>query len=222
MKVLIVEDDADMASMLKESLEAKTHAVEIASDGGEGSFLGKSYEYDAILLDYSLPKKDGLKVCREIRAAGRTTPVIFMSVTDDTDIKVSAFNDGADDYIVKPFSFEELHARLRSISRRPRITRQPILKVADITLNQDTHEVRRGNRSIYFTRKEFGVLEYLMLHQGKLVSRILILEHVWTTDSDILSNSIETHIRNIRKKLNTGNKPDLISNIMGRGYIMSA
>lgn len=222
MKVLIVEDDKSLADMLENSLKAKSYSVDIASTGGDGSFMGKTYDYDAILLDYSLPKKDGLTVCKEIRVSGKTTPIIFLSVTDDVAIKISALDHGADDYLVKPFSFEELQARLRAIHRRPNITKKPILTVGDITLNQDTHIVTRAGKTIPLTRKEFAVIEYLMKHQGTLVSRVLIMEHVWTADTDLLSNSVETHLRNIRKKLNTQNQPDYIQNIPGRGYIMSA
>ncbi len=221
MKILIVEDDQNLANIMKDSLTAKSCTVEIASDGGEGSFMGKSYEYDAILLDYSLPKKDGLTICKEIRTAGRSSPIIFLSVTDTTEIKVAALNNGADDYLVKPFSFEELHARLRAIQRRPKTTRQPVLKIGDLTLDLDSNTVFRGNSQIILTKKEFGILEYLMHHQGILVSRALIMEHVWTTDSDLLANNVTTHIRNLRNKINLKNKPDLIRNIAGRGYLMS-
>ncbi len=222
MKILIVEDDKSLADMLENSLKAKAYSVDIASTGGDGSFMGKSYDYDAILLDYSLPKKDGLTICKEIRMAGKTTPIIFLSVTDTIETKIAALDHGADDYLVKPFSFEELQARLRAIHRRPNITKKPILVVGDITLNQETHIVTREGRNISLTRKEFAVIEYLMQHQGTLVSRILIMEHVWTADADILSNAVETHLRNIRRKLNAENKPDYIQNVPGRGYIMSA
>jgi DNA-binding response OmpR family regulator len=222
MKILIVEDDNNLAQVVKNSLTAKEYTVDIAPDGGEGSFLGKMYEYDAILLDYSLPKKDGLAVCKEIRAAGRTTPIIFLSMTDSVDTKVATLNHGADDYMVKPFELEELHARLQALHRRPAIkTPERILHVGDIIMNLEAHTVTREGKPIRLTRKEFGVLEYLMRHKGTAVSRILIMEHVWTADSDILSNTIETHMRNIRKKLNMPGKPDLISNIIGRGYLIT-
>lgn len=222
MKILIVEDDQDLAQALKESLIAEHYAVDLASDGGDGSFLGKSYEYDTILLDYSLPKKDGLRVCKEIRSAGKSTPIIFLTVIDDLETKIAALNSGADDYMVKPFAFEELHARLKAISRRPAMrTQKGTLTAGDISLDLDTHTVTRAGVEIHLTKKEFGVLEYLLRHKGAVVSRILILEHVWTADSDILSNTIETHIRNIRKKLNLPGKPDLIRNIAGRGYLMT-
>ncbi|MEN9524209.1 MAG: hypothetical protein RL536_278 [Candidatus Parcubacteria bacterium] len=226
MKILIVEDDKDLAAMLEANLKSKSYSVDLAPTGGDGSFMGKIYDYDAILLDYSLPKKDGLAVCKEIRAAGKTTPIIFMSVTDAIETKIAAFDHGADDYIVKPFAFEELQARLRAIHRRPNITRKPILTVGDIVLNQDTRLVTRAGRNIPLTRKEFGVLEFLMQNQGTLVSRVLIMEHVWTSDSDLLSNTVETHIRNLRRKLSNpaggSRQPNYIQNVPCRGYIMSA
>lgn len=221
MKILIVEDDSDLAHILKESLMARDYTVDVASDGGEGSFLGKSYEYDAIMLDYSLPKKDGLAVCKEIRNAGKSTPIIFLSVIDSLETKIAALNHGADDYLVKPFSLEELHARLNAIRRRPQIRTQQILSVGDVSMDTDTHTVKRAGIEIHLTRKEFGVLEYLVRHKGTIVSRVLIMEHVWTADSDLLSNTIEAHIRNIRRKLRISDKPNLISNIAGRGYMIT-
>lgn len=219
MKILIVEDDRDLSLILKDSLIAQNYSVDVAPDGGEGSFLGKSYEYDAILMDYSLPKKDGLAVCKEIRGAGKTTPIIFLSVIDTLETKIAALNHGADDYLVKPFALEELHARLNAIFRRPRTQVNPKeLVVGDITLNPENHTVIRVGKEIRLTRKEFGVLEYLMRHRGTIVSRILIMEHVWTADTDIFSNTIETHVRNLRKKLNLPGTKDLIDNIAGRGY----
>lgn len=222
MKILIIEDDKDLRVLLKDSLISKAHTVELASDGGEGSFLGKSYEYDAIILDYSLPKKNGLIVCKEIRGAGRSTPILFLSVTDSVDTKVSALEHGADDYMVKPFSLEELHARLQALNRRPAITRHEVLSVRNLTLNMNTHVVMLDGDNVHLTRKEFGVLEYLMRHQGTIVSRTLIMEHVWTADIDIFSNAVESHIRNIRRKIKRRGIPELIINVPGRGYMMPA
>lgn len=223
MKVLIVEDDNNLAQVVKKSLIAKEYAVDIASDGSEGSFLGKMYDYDAIMLDYSLPKKDGLTVCKEIRSAGRNTPIIFLSIIDALDVKVSALKQGADDYLVKPFELEELHARLEALRRRPQIKTPPtLLKAGDIVMNLSTRAATRGKREIRLTRKEFGVLEYLIRNKGTPVSRVLIMEHVWTADSDLFSNTIETHMRNLRRKLNMPGQPDIIQNIIGRGYMITA
>ena len=221
MKILIVDDDKGLADMLRNNFKTKSHSVDVAYDGGDGSFMGKSYDYDTILLDHSLPKKDGLTICKEIRSAGKTTPIIFMSVVDSVENKISALDHGADDYLVKPFLFEELQARIRAVGRRPDMASKPVLKVGDVSLDQKTNLATRGGKVIPLTHKEFGLLEYLMRHQDVLVSRVSIMEHVWSADSDLLSNTVETHIRNLRKKLNAGRKPDLIKNVPGRGYIMS-
>ena len=222
MKILIVEDDTDTRELIRDALTSHSHTSDISADGADGSFLARTYEYDAIILDYSLPKKDGLTVCKEIRAAHKTTPIIFLSSTDDVDIKVKALEAGADDYMVKPFSLNELHARLKAITRRPKEIQKNILCVEDLTLDTETHLVIRGTTPIHLTRKEFNLLEYLMRTPGIIVSRALIIEHVWTADSDPFSNTVEAHIRNIRKKINTGSAPDLIGNIPGRGYIIDS
>lgn len=222
MKILLVEDDPSLVELTKNSLIAAGHTVDVATDGGEGSFLGKSYDYDVIVLDYSLPKKDGLAVCRDIRDAGKVTPIIFCSVIDDLTTKIAAFDTGADDYVVKPITMAELQARLRALHRRPALAEESeTLTLSGITLDPNTGTVTYGATTIQLTRKEFGVLEFLMRHKGTVVSRTLILEHVWSADSDSLSNTVETHIRNIRRKLSAAGAPDLISNSAGRGYMIS-
>ncbi len=222
MKLLVIEDDLDVANMVKSGLQSDCHIVEVANDGAEGSFLARSYEYDAIILDYSLPKKDGLAVCTEIRKNGRSTPIIFLSVTDDVPIKIAAFNSGADDYMTKPFSMDELRARIKAISKRPAKFKNSMLTVSDLVMNIDTQTVCRSNELIRFTRKELGLLEYFMRNAGVILSRATIMEHVWSVESDPFSNTVEVHVRNLRKKLNSGNRPDLIANITGRGYIIDS
>lgn len=218
MKYLVIEDDRGTAEMVRNGLASGNNVVEVASDGSDGSYLGRSYDYDAIVLDYSLPKKDGLVVCKEIRVSGRSTPILFLSMTDDTETKVAAFKLGADDYVTKPFSMQELSARLNAITRRPAIVDKTVLKVGDLSLNTEKHIVHRGNKQIHLTRKEFMLLEYFMKNIGIILSRALLIEHVWTADSNLFSNTVEAHIRNLRKKLNTGKKANLIANIPGRGY----
>ncbi len=220
MKVLIIEDDRQVAEAVKLGLTAKSHVVDIANDGVDGSFLGRSYTYDAILLDYSLPKKDGLAVCREIRAAGRSTPILFLSVMGDVHTKIAAFEQGADDYITKPFSFSELSARLNAVARRPSELKPTLLTVDNLTLHVEKQTVARAETPIHLTRKEFNLLKYLMMHVGVIMSRSLIMEYVWTAESDPFSNTVEAHIRNIRKKLTTKKQPDLILNLPGRGYVI--
>lgn len=221
MKILVVEDDNGVAEMVKSGLSSDGHVVETADDGAEGSFLAKSYEYDAIVLDYSLPKKDGLKVCEEVRAYGRLTPILFLSIVGDIPVKVSALNGGADDYMTKPFSMDELRARVRALARRPATTLIPSgLALLDLTLDPEKQQVHRAGRLIRLTKKEFCLLEYLMRHTGTIMSRAMIMEHVWTADGNLMSNTVEAHVRNLRRKINSKRKPDLITNIAGRGYVM--
>jgi len=220
MKVLIVEDDANTAKVVKDSLAAYSHTVEISDNGSDGLFMAKSYDYDAILLDNSLPGKDGLSVCREIRAAGKNTPIIFMSVDGETDTKLQAFKNGADDYITKPFALDEVRARLDAVTRRTATVKEAALSIADLSIDLNDHTVSRDSRPIHLTRKEFSMLEYFMRNQGKVLSRAQLMEHVWTADGNPFSNTVEAHISNLRNKLNASNKGNLIANIPGQGYVL--
>ena len=221
MRILIVEDNAHIRSLIKLGLEAESFTVDAASDGEKGSFTARTNEYDLIILDLDLPKKRGNTICKEIRRAGKTTPILILSVESELPTKIDLFNMGADDYLTKPFSFEELVASIRSLLRRPHTMLAQTLIAGDITLDTNTQDVSRGKKSIYLTRKEFLLLEYLMRHKGVVVSRGRLLEHVWDLDGDPFSNSIETHICNIRKKISSPRKPELIENVPGRGYKMA-
>ena len=220
MKILIVEDDKNMAQVVKESLTAHSHAVDVAADGADGSFLARSYVYDAIVLDYNLPKKDGLAVCREIRAAGKSTPIVFMSVNDEPTTKIAALRQGADDYITKPFALDELRARIDAVSRRSPQIKQAAMRVGDVFLDSAAHRATRADAPIHLTRKEFHMLAFFMQNAGTIISRAQLMEHIWTADGNPFSNTIEAHIRNLRKKLNVGEAPNLIINVPGRGYIL--
>ncbi len=220
MKILIVEDDPSVSETLRGGLTAESHTVDTADNGNEGSFLGRSYDYDAIIMDQALPGKNGMTVCREIRSSGKATPIIFLSITGDTEAKVAALESGADDYMTKPFSISELRSRIRAVARRAPTVRQSELRVHDLVLDPSRHLAKRGGKDIRLTNKEFALLEYMMRNQGLLLSRAVIMEHVWTADSDPFSNTVEAHMRNLRKKINTGNKRDLIVNMPGHGYIM--
>ena len=222
MKVLIIEDDKATAEMIRAGLSSCSYIADVSFDGVDGSFMARSYEYDAIVLDHSLPKKNGLIVCKDIRGAGKSTPIIFLSGLDAVETKIEALEHGADDYMTKPFSLSELDARLKAITRRPVHIQEHILKVHDLTLDTQTHVVMRDGKNIHMTRKEFGLLEYIMKHKGIVLSRSLIIEHVWSADNDPFSNTVEAHLRNLRKKINFGNKPDLIRNLPGRGYIIDS
>ncbi len=220
MKILLVEDDIEISDFIKNSFTEDSFLIDIASDGPDGSFLARTNYYDVIILDYSLPTKDGLSVCEEIRAAKVQTPILFLTIHHDLRKKVAALEKGADDYMVKPFAVEELKARLFALSRRPRHIENSEIVVDDLVLNTKKRTVRRGDTAIYLTRKTYDLLEYLMKNRGVVLSRGVILECVWNSESDPFSNTVEAHILRLRKKINVDGKKDILRNIAGRGYIV--
>ena len=199
MRILIVEDESTISAFLKESLEAEYFAVDVAEDGEKGAYEAQINQYDLIILDNVLPKKDGITVCRELREAGRTLPILVLSVKSETVKKVDLLNAGADDYLTKPFSLDELLARVRALLRRPPEIEGDVLQVGDLSLDTKRFVVMRGKREIALTRKEFMLLHYLMRNQSVVLSRGMILEHVWDMSIDIFSNTIESHILSLRK-----------------------
>ncbi len=220
MKFLLIDDDIKLSEMVKKNLISENNIVETAENGTDGSFLARTFDYDAIILDNSLPKKDGLTVCQEIRDSDKSTPIIFLTVDGNIETKIKAFERGADDYIQKPFSLQELSARLKAVTRRPSLLEQQILRVHDLELDTKKHVVLRSGKKLHPTHKEFCLLEYFMKNIGVVVSRTTLMEHIWTADSNPFSNTVEAHIRNLRRKINHGSKPNLIANIPGRGYVM--
>ena len=220
MKILIVEDSDDIAEFIKVGFQSEGYIVDIAFDGERGSFMARTNSYDAVILDNSLPKKHGIDICKEIRKAGVSIPIIFLSVIGDIKKKIEALEAGADDYLTKPFHFEELSARMKALLRRPPVIEDPVLVIGELTLDTDKHIAYRGEQRIYLTRKEYSLLEYLMRNPDNAVSRSMIMEHVWNADSDPFSNTIEAHILNLRRKVNVGDKRDIIKNIPGRGYMI--
>jgi DNA-binding response OmpR family regulator len=220
MKVLVVEDDARTAQMIRANLSSDNHVVELAEDGNDASFLARSFNYDAIILDNSLPKKDGLTICKEIRAIGKSTPILFLTIDNSLETKINAFKYGADDFMSKPFSLQELNMRLKVILKRNQTNEKTTIKVGDLEMDTDKRIVSRAGKKIRMTKKEFILLEYFMKNVGVILSRSLLMEHVWTADSNVFSNTLEAHIRNLRKKLCAGRKPNLILNVPGRGYVI--
>lgn len=216
--MLIVEDEVQIASFLKKSFEAESFAVDIVHDGETGSYNARVNDYDVIILDNMLPKKIGLEVCKDIRNAGKNTPILMLSVKSDIPEKVTLFEAGVDDYVTKPYSFEEVRARVRAIMRRDKSYQPVSLTYGKLFMNCDAQEVKYGEQEIYLTRKEFSLLELLLRNAGKVVSRGMIMEHVWNMSADPFSRTIETHILNLRKKMDGMAEDSFIKNIPGRGY----
>ncbi len=218
MRILVIDDDKDIREFLKKNLQMESFVVDTAGNGEDGSYMGRVHEYDLILLDNIMAKKNGLEVCRDIRSSGKTTPIIMLSVESEISDKVAVLNAGADDYVTKPFSYKELSSRIRALLRRPKAMVAPSLRIADLTLDSMSQKVRRGTRDIYLTRKEFALIEYLMRHSGNVVSRSALMEHVWNDELDPFSNTIEAHILNLRKKIDAASRRKLIQTVPGRGY----
>lgn len=218
MRALIIDDEQNVRDLLAENLRSQCFAVDTASDGTEGSYLARTNTYDIIILDNMLPEKSGTMVCQEIRKTGHTTPILILSALSDTWRKVDLLNSGADDYMIKPFSFEELMARIRALMRRPNDIEGDVLMIDDLILDTKQQSVKREGKGIYLTRKEFMLLEYLMRNLGNVLSRGMIMEHVWDMTSDPFSNTIESHILSLRKKVDTNPDKKLIYTVPGRGY----
>lgn len=218
MKILIIEDDPEIRQLLRSNLKAANFTVEAASDGERGSFLARVNKYRLIILDYNLPKMDGLAVCREIRNEDKETPIIMLSVRSEIKDKLDLFQAGVDDYLSKPFSFSELLARIQAVLRRPKSQKEEILKIKNIELNLNTGSVKNNGQEIYLGNKEFALLNYLLEHPGQILSREMIREEVWGDNCDPFSNTIETHILKLRRKLGKDSK--LIATIPGRGYLL--
>jgi len=217
MKILIVEDDESVRTALKRALEAESFAVDLAGDGERGSFFARTNEYDLIILDHLLPKKNGRQICEEIRNADKSMPILLLSVQSEVGDKVTALNLGADDYLTKPFAFDELLARVRALLRRPKTLEHDVITFGDLSLDVRGQKVKRGKDDIYLTRKEFMLLEYLLRNQGNVVSRAMLIDHVWDSSLDPFSNTIESHILSLRKKIEKKRKK-VIQTVPGRGY----
>lgn len=218
MRILVIEDDPTVGQYVKRGLEEHRWAVDLVTDGEAGERRASSEAYDLIILDMRLPGKNGLEVLHSLRARGFERPVLVLTAQDAVDAKVTTLRAGADDYVTKPFAFEELLARVEALARRPRAIASQVLKVRDLELDRDTREVRRAGELIDVTPKEFTVLEYLMRHQGRVMSRTLITEYAWGYHFDPGTNIVDVVINHLRKKVDAKGDRKLIHTVRGVGY----
>lgn len=218
MKILIIDDEPAIVQFIKEGLESQLYQVETAADGERGAFLARTGHFDLVILDYMLPGQNGAAVLEQIRAGRQQVPVLILTVRSELADKQDLFSRGADDYLTKPFLFEELLLHVRALLRRPRSVAGESWKVDNLVLDTRSKIVRRGGREIGLTRREYCLLEYLMTNRGQIVSRSSILEHVWDYSADPFSNTVETHVACLRRKLNNRGGRNLIHTFAGRGY----
>jgi two-component system, OmpR family, response regulator len=220
MKILVIEDDPTVGQFVKRGLEEQRWGVDLVANGEEGERMAASDAYDLVILDLRLPGKSGIQVLHTLRARGFERPVLVLTAQDAVDAKVQTLRAGADDYVTKPFAFEELLARVEALSRRPRGLVSPTIRVGDLVLDQDAREVRRDGTPIELTPKEYAVLEYLMRHAGKVMSRTLITEYAWGYHFDPGTNIVDVVINHLRKKIDVKHDRRLISTVRGVGYMM--
>jgi two-component system copper resistance phosphate regulon response regulator CusR len=220
MKILVIEDDPTVGEFVRRGLEEQRWHTDLCNNGLEGERLALSQPYDLVVLDMRLPGRNGLDVLRTLRARGFERPVLVLTAQDAVDAKVETLRAGADDYVTKPFAFEELLARVEALLRRPRALASPQLRVADLELDQGTREVRRAGELIELTPKEFAVLEYLMRHAGRVMSRTLITEYAWGYHFDPGTNIVDVVINHLRKKIDAAHEKKLITTVRGVGYMV--
>jgi len=221
MRILVVEDEHKIAHSIKKGLEQESLAVDLAYNGNDGYDLASSSNYDLIILDVMLPEMTGIEICAKLREENIHTPILMLTARGQVSDKVEGLNSGADDYLTKPFAFEELLARIKALSRRPKNSTGSIYKVLDLSLNTLTYEVKRGEKKISLSAKEFALLEYLMRNDGQVVSKDQIIEHVWDYDADVLPNTVEVFIGYLRGKIDKGFSKPLLQTVRGFGYKIS-
>ena len=222
MRILVIEDDADLAQFIRRGLKEEGYAVDYAADGEEGLELAMAYPYDLLVLDIMLPKLDGFTLCRRLRDAGNTVPVLLMTARNTVEDKVSGFDIGADQFLTKPFAFAELLARIRALLRRGAPQQLTRLKVADLELDPVSHRVWRGKTEIVLTNKEFSLLEYLLRNRNRVLTRTSIIDHVWGLTHDPMTNIVDVHIRALRAKIDRNPSLSLITTVRGVGYMLEA
>jgi DNA-binding response OmpR family regulator len=220
MRVLFVEDDSRLAAVVRQGLKEQGFGVDVSGDATGGLGLALSNNYDAILLDIMLPGKSGFTMLRELRRRGSAVPVMIVTARSSVEDRVQGLDLGADDYLLKPFDFQELLARLRAITRRPAASPRTVLTAADLELDTSRHEVKRSGRRIELSAKEFALLEYLLRSKGTVVTRGMILDHVWDLDYHGTSNLVEVYINYLRRKIDQDFEPKLIHTVRGVGYVV--
>lgn len=220
MRILVVEDEHKIANSIKKGLEQEAFAVDVAYDGIEGYDLASSEPYDVILLDLMLPGMSGMEICDSLRKNKIHTPILMLTARGEIDDRVKGLNTGADDYLVKPFAFEELVARIKAIARRPKKTTESAITVGSLTLDNTTYEVKRSGKPVELTRKEFSLLAFLMRHSGQTLSKEQIMESVWSYEADILPNTVEVYMGYLRNKIDKSfpGEPSLVHTVRGFGY----
>jgi two-component system copper resistance phosphate regulon response regulator CusR len=221
-RILLVEDDAALASILEAGLSEHGYRVERASDFGEGRSRVSQGRFDVIVVDVMLPGGSGLNLCREIRKQPVATPILMLTAKDAIEDRVAGLESGADDYLVKPFAFQELVARLRALARRPAVLQAEMVRVADLEVNLGTRSVRRGSAAINLTAKEFALLEFFLRHRGQVVDRASISSYVWDENHDPFTNVLEVLVRRLRRKIDDQFEPKLIQTMRGAGYRFGA
>lgn len=220
MRILLAEDERDLNHIIAKRLTAEGYSVDCCFDGQEAIDILSYTDYDALILDVMMPRADGYAVLRALRDKGKTTPVLFLTARDAVADRVKGLDSGANDYLVKPFSFEELFARLRAMTRTSFGTTENVLRVDDLTLDRASQTVRRGNREIFLSAKEYALLEYMMLNSGVVLSREKIEDHIWNFDYEGGTNVVDVYISYLRKKIDEGEKTKLIHTVRARGYVL--
>lgn len=222
MRILLVEDEPDAAQMLAKGMRRHSYAVDLAANGEEALYHIGINTYDLVILDVMLPLKDGFTICRELRASGSSVPVLMLTARDAVEDRITGLDTGADDYLVKPFDFHELLARVRALLRRGPALSPQKLEIADLIVDTQSRTVARGGKQITLTTKEYALLEYLARRSGAVVTRAEIAEHVWDENYDPFSNSIEVYVQRLRRKVDEGRKVRLIHTRRGSGYVLTA
>jgi DNA-binding response OmpR family regulator len=218
MKILLIEDEEEIALFTKKGLEAELFIVDSANDGEKGEYMARTNNYDALVIDYNLPYKNGIEVCKALRDAGKKFPILILTAEKDIEKKVEAFANGANDYLTKPFAIEELIARVRALLRHNPESSSTEFSYKNITLNLEKHIVTKAQTILSLRKKEMALLEYFLRNPGTILTRSMILEHVWDTNADPFTNTVDVHVRSLRQKLDVDNSEPMIETVRGIGY----